>query len=333
MITRRDFARTLSAAGTSALIGLRPVPSGAEPPPETTRIRLVEQGGTCQAPKYVAEDLLRAEGFTEVRYQDVGLNTSKRMKALSSGDADFDLMFAPDLILAVDTAQALIVLAGSHVGCLEIVGTERVRSIRDLKGRAIAVRALGESEHLFLAVILAYIGLDPNKDVRLVPHKPEDGAQLLLDGKADALIGFPPRPQDLRAKRIGHVVLSGTTDPPWRDQFCCMVTANREFVRRYPAATRRVLRALMKANDLCAIDPARSAKLVTARNETNFDYAVQTMKELPYGKWRDYDAEATIRFYALRLHEAGMIKSSPQKILSQGTDWRFLDELKKELKG
>ena len=33
----------------------------------------------------------------------------------------------------------------------------------------------------------------------------------------------------------------------------------------------------------------------------------------------------------LRLHEAGMIKSSPQKIL-QGTDWRFFNELKKELK-
>ena len=29
------------------------------------------------------------------------------------------------------------------------------------------------------------------------------------------------------------------------------------------------------------------------------------MKEIPYGKWRDYDPEDTLRFYALRLHEAG----------------------------
>jgi len=57
------------------------------------------------------------------------------------------------------------------------------------------------------------------------------------------------------------------------------------------------------------------------------------MRELPYGKWREYDPEDTIRFYTLRLHEVGMIKSSPQKILAQGTDWRFLNELKKELKG
>ena len=37
--------------------------------------------------------------------------------------------------------------------------------------------------------------------------------------------------------------------------------------------------------------------------------------------------------YALRLHEAGLIKSSPQKVIAQGADWRFLNELKKELKG
>jgi hypothetical protein len=52
-----------------------------------------------------------------------------------------------------------------------------------------------------------------------------------------------------------------------------------------------------------------------------------------YGKWRQYDAEDTVRFYALRLREAGVIKSSPQKIIAQGTDWRFFNELKKEFKG
>jgi NitT/TauT family transport system substrate-binding protein len=64
-----------------------------------------------------------------------------------------------------------------------------------------------------------------------------------------------------------------------------------------------------------------------------YDYALQTLKEIPYSRWRDYDPEDALRFYALRLREAGMIKSSPQKIIAQGTDWRFLNELKKELKG
>ena len=43
-----------------------------------------------------------------------------------------------------------------------------------------------------------------------------------------------------------------------------------------------------------------------------YDYALQTMTDVPYNKWREYDPEDTIRFYALRLQEAGMIKSTPQ---------------------
>ena len=65
----------------------------------------------------------------------------------------------------------------------------------------------------------------------------------------------------------------------------------------------------------------------------HYAYALQALQEIPYGQWREYDSEDTVRFYALRLHEVGMIKSSLQKIIAQGTDWRFLTALKKELKG
>jgi NitT/TauT family transport system substrate-binding protein len=65
---------------------------------------------------------------------------------------------------------------------------------------------------------------------------------------------------------------------------------------------------------------------------SRYDYALQALSEIPYDRWRDYDPEDTLRFYALRLHEAGMIKSNPNKIIADGTDWRFLNELKRELK-
>jgi NitT/TauT family transport system substrate-binding protein len=66
---------------------------------------------------------------------------------------------------------------------------------------------------------------------------------------------------------------------------------------------------------------------------TSYHYALQAVQEIPYDKWREYDPEDTVRFYALRLHESGMVKSSPQKLIAQGTDWRFLNALKQELKG
>ena len=64
----------------------------------------------------------------------------------------------------------------------------------------------------------------------------------------------------------------------------------------------------------------------------NYDYALQTLNDVPYNKWRDYDPEDTIRFFSLRLREVGMIKSSPNKIIADAADWRFLSELKRELK-
>jgi NitT/TauT family transport system substrate-binding protein len=123
-------------------------------------------------------------------------------------------------------------------------------------------------------------------------------------------------------------------DRPWSQYFCCMTIGNREFVRQHPVATKRALRAILKATDLCALNPERVARLLVDKGYTpRYDYALQTLTDIPYGKWREYDPEDTIRFYALRLHEVGMIKSSPQKILAQGTDWRALNELKRELKG
>ena len=82
------------------------------------------------------------------------------------------------------------------------------------------------------------------------------------------------------------------------------------------------------------LDPAAVARrLVDGGFTENYDYALQTLNEVWYNKWREYDAEDSIRFYSLRLREAGMIKSAPGKIIADGTNWRFLNELKRELKG
>jgi len=113
-----------------------------------------------------------------------------------------------------------------------------------------------------------------------------------------------------------------------------MVVSHREFVRKHPAATKRALRAILKAADACAADPARAARfLVDKGYAEEYDYALQALKEIPYNKWREFDHEDTVRSYALRLNEAGMIKATPQKIIARGTDWRFLNELKQDLKG
>jgi len=94
-----------------------------------------------------------------------------------------------------------------------------------------------------------------------------------------------------------------------------------------------VLRAILKAADVCASEPKRAAQLLVDRGDaTRYDYALQALSEIRYDVWRDYSPEDALRFYALRLHEARLIETSPQKLLAEHTDWHFLDEIKRELK-
>jgi len=331
--SRREFLNRLALAGTASLLGLHAERAEAEPPPETTTIRLIHGPSMCQAPQYVAEELLRVEGFAQVSYAKAE-RIAVIEQALASGEADINLHFAAPLILRLEAGDPIVILAGGHVGCFELFGTDRVRAIRDLKGKTVAVLDLTSSQYAFLASILTYVGLDPRKDVHWVLHSPAEAKRLLADSRIDAYLGFPPDPQELRAKRIGHVVLNSAVDRPWAQYFCCMVAGNREFVRRHPVATKRALRAILKAADMCAVEPERTAQSLVDRGYLREpEYARQLMRDLPWGRWRDFNAEDTIRFYALRLREAGMIKSTPQKIIAHGADWRFINELERELKG
>jgi NitT/TauT family transport system substrate-binding protein len=330
--SRREFLSTAALAGTGALLGLQSNSLTAEPPPETTKIRIIRSPAICFAPLYMAEDILRAEGFTDVQYVpgDGGLNDEK---IIANGEADFMAAFAGRHIFALDAGNPIVVLAGLHTGCYELYGTNRIRSIRDLKGKQVAVTQLTSGRHILLSVMAANVGLDPRNDIHWVTDPASKSIQLFADGKIDGFTAFPPEPQELRMKRVGHVLVNTTTDRPWSQYFCCMVASNREFVRKHPVAAKRALRAFLKANGICTLEPQSVGKFLVDKGYTkNLDYAVQTIKELPYDKWREYDPEDTLRFYALRMHEAGMIKNNPQKIISQGTDWRFLKELKKELK-
>jgi len=329
MISRRAWLRTLVgtavAARTTRVIA-------AEPALETTRVRLVRIPGICIAPQYVAEDLLRLEGFLNISYVETQAGL-QALQAVGSGQADFSVMFAGPLILGIDTGEPVVVLAGVHVGCFELFATDRVRTIRDLKGRTVAVPALQSSQHVFLSSMAAHVGLDPRTDIRWATYPSAESIQRLMTGKIDAFLAFPPEPQELRAKKIGHVVVNSGVDRPWSQYFCCMIAGNRDFARKYPGAAKRVVRAILKASEVCALEPERAARAVLDKGyATSYEYALQTMHDVTYGKWRQYDPEDTLRFYALRLHEAGMIKSTPQKIIAQGTEWRFLNELKKELK-
>jgi NitT/TauT family transport system substrate-binding protein len=316
----------------ASLFGLHPRSAVAEAPLETTRIRLAHSPFICLAPQYLAEEFLRLEGFTEIDYLPLG--SREVINRLADGRADITISPAPELVFHLDAGQPIVLLAGAHGGCYELFGNERVRAIRDLKGKTAAIHYISGPDHILLSIMLAYVGINPQQEVNWITGRDVRNAMdLFVDGKADAFVGFAQEPAELRAKKVGRVIVNTAQDRPWSQYFCCMVAANRDFAQRCPIATKRVLRAILKAADVCAADPERAARFLAEKlYEPRYAIGLEVMKSSLYARWREANPEDTIRFNALRLYEVGMVKSAPEKLIAQGTDWRFLNELKKELK-
>jgi NitT/TauT family transport system substrate-binding protein len=307
--------------------------TAAEEALEITTIRLPKTPAICIAPSYAAEELLRAEGFTDIRYLEVPSGPAATIETVARGDTDFSMIYSINYVAAIDAGNPITLLAGVRVGCYELFAAEGIHTVADLKGKSVGVGVLGSTGALLVTMMAAHVGLDPAKDIDWVTDPKVKPIELFVQGKVDAFLGFPPEPQELRARNIGHVIVNSSVDRPWSQYFCCMLAGNREFVRDHPVATKRALRAILKATDLCVAEPARVARQIVDGGFTpRYDYALQTLNEVPYDKWREYDAEDTIRFYALRLHKIGMVKSTPQRIIASSTDWRFFNELKRELK-
>lgn len=328
---RRAFL--ISACAVAASSFVTPIRwASAEPPPEVTRIRLSRQPATCFAPIYVAEELLRLEGFTDVEY--VRTEKDGSIGTLAAGAADLSMMGVSAAMLPLDADVPITILAGIHAGCWELMASDRVRSVRELKGKSIAVIRLRELDHVFISSIMAWVGMDPRTDVHWVETlRMSESMRLFVEGQVDAFLGFAQQPLQVRAMRVGRTLIDTTRDRPWSQYFCCLAAARRDFVRQYPYATKRALRALLKAADLCTQDPDGAARLMETRGIfPDYELARELIRSLPYDRWRTDDPEDSLRFHALRLRDVGMIKATPQTLIERGTDWRFLDELKKEMK-
>ena len=164
---RRRFLTSTSLAAAAGVLSGRGS-FAAEGPPETDTIRFRYVPAVCTAPQYVAEELLRAEGFTNVRYVK---SQPGRLEKVAAGQADIGINFSGPILLQLDAGDPILVLAGVHPGCFELFATSGIRSVADLKGKTVGVWAMNSSAHVFLASIASYVGLDPQNDINWIATK------------------------------------------------------------------------------------------------------------------------------------------------------------------
>src|ERR1700739_3071208 len=216
MQTRRTFLGGIATAGTAGLTRTRWA-EAARVPRETTPVRL-QKGGLCVSTLYVAEQLLRAEGFTDIGYIEAPINAADVGKVVR-GEADFGPLYASQCVQAIDAGERMTLLAGVMVGCFELFAREGIASVAELKGKSVGIGAVGSLSQELLTLITAQGGLDSRKDVQWVTDPKVKPIELFVQGKIDAFLGFPTEPQDLRARNIGHVILNTAVDRPWSQYF------------------------------------------------------------------------------------------------------------------
>jgi NitT/TauT family transport system substrate-binding protein len=261
---------------------------------------------------------------------------------LTADKADFNSGYGNLIAANVDAGLPIVALAGIHPGCFELFATPGISSIRDLRGKTIAVNAKNVSDQFygFFAILLAYVGIDPLTEVNFTEIGTDSAAlrEEFVAGRSEAFIASAAMGPELRRnpKNPGKVILDTTMDKPWSQYYCCQLVTNRDWARRNPIATKRVTRAVLRAADVVTKDRAYAAReyvarFVVAPRPNEVEIVSEVIRDLSYD-WRELDPEETLRFFALRLADAKLIKKTSQQIIAQGSDLAFMRQLKTELK-
>jgi NitT/TauT family transport system substrate-binding protein len=330
--SRRDLGASLLATGSGIVFGNGAGAALAASLPETTTIRLPKSSAVCVAPLYAAEAALRLEGFTEPAFIPAGYGVNI-IDMVAQGELDLAQTTVPTLVYELAHGRPIVGLAGVHSGCYELFVHGDIATVSELRGKRVAIQAQGALAQYYLSAMAAHVGLDPQTDIDWRVPEGETALALFARGGADAFMAFAPEPQELRARGVGRVILNTATDRPWSQYFCCMIYGNPDWVRHHPIATKRAIRAFLKTADWCAADPAAVARHLVAQGFTdNESFAAEALAEIPFTRWHEFDVEDSMRFYALRLHEAGLVTKTPQQIIAEGADWRHFEELKRELR-
>jgi NitT/TauT family transport system substrate-binding protein len=341
VIRRRTFLGAMGAAlatacAPSASTGKTAAPSVG--PLETTTIRIALTP-PCDPWYWLSEPFLREEGFTDIQYGATG--------GPGEGTAEFGVIYGNGLVAAVDAGAPVIAVAGAHTGCIELWARPGINTIADLRGKRIAINTktltvAGNTAtdlfYGFFVSLLAYVGMQPG-DANFIEIGADKSVNAyFVDGKADAILTAGAAGPVLHGTKDnpGRVILDTAADKPWSQNYCCLLVTNREWARANPVAVRRATRAILRSVDAGKRDLRATAKVAIERGAYNGTPAIteqvvyDVIKDQSFD-WRDYDPEETVRFFALRLGDAKLIKKTPAQIIADGTDFAYFRRLRTEL--
>jgi NitT/TauT family transport system substrate-binding protein len=295
--------------------------------PETTTVRIVPV--PCDPALWSAGDYLKEEGFTDVRLLPFSV------AAVARGEGDIGVGYSQWVVTNVDAGKPVVALAGLHTGCAEVWTRPGIASIRDLRGKTIAVGAtdvVGDTWYGFWAAMFANVGIDARREVNFVTST--DTLDHFIRGESDAMLALAGQVPALRAspKNPGKLLISMQDDKPWSQYYCCQLVANRDWAQRNPIAAKRVTRALLRANDRVAKDLVAAVRTGVEQGMytgATYETILAVLRNSTY-EWRELDAEASLRFFAVQLADQKLVKGGPQQLVAQSSGFSYLQALRRQ---
>ena len=153
------------------------------------------------------------------------------------------------------------IIASTHGGCLRLLAptSSNIKTLKDLKGKIIAVSDMNSPGKNFFSIRLKKAGLDPNTDVEF---KQFPGPLLRVSvekGEAHALADNDPI-TFLFQKDGTFREISSNLDNEYANRVCCIIGVRGSLIREDKPAAAAIARSLIEASEFAAPSSGRSRR-------------------------------------------------------------------------
>ncbi len=215
------------------------------------------------APVAIERGIFAKHGLPNVELINFSGSTDQMLEILATGKADAGLGMIHRWLKPLESGFDVKLVGSSHGGCVRLVGAEKagVTTLKDLRGKTIAVSDLNAPGKNFFAVLLKKNGIDPEKEVSWRQF-PSDMLGLAVEkGEAHAIADGDPNLALIQRRTPGLVDLATNLSDAYAAKTCCVVGVGTKLLEADRARVTALTRAIVEASDFVADNPNEAARL------------------------------------------------------------------------